>query len=233
MTDFGDGDVNDDFAQLAASLRQLADQGEGTVLGLVPAGRAGVRRVSRAAAEAFEGRLAQAYRERSTLLVRYAARKVNDHARAEDVVQRVFEKLLRRHRVDQPEVRNLEAYLLTAVCNEINRELRSVISDRRTMTSEPTEPGAEPPSQRVDVSAEVADALALRAALAELPPREREAVVLRTQWQLSVAEAAELMGLSSGAVKRYTADGLRRLRDRLSDPDHRVDLIQRAATPTQ
>jgi RNA polymerase sigma-70 factor (ECF subfamily) len=235
VTEFDDGDVNEEFAQLAASLRQLADQGEGTVLGLVAAGRAGVRRVSRAAAEAFEGRLAQAYRERSTLLVRYAARKVNDHARAEDVVQRVFEKILRRHRVDRPEVRNLEAYLLTAVCNEINRELRSVISDRQTLSLEPTapEPEAEPPSRRVDVSAEVADALALRAALAELPPREREAVVLRTQWQLSVAEAAEIMGLSSGAVKRYTADGLRRLRERLSDPDHRDDLVRRAATPTQ
>lgn len=230
MTEFADGDVNEEFAQLAASLRQLADQGEGTVLGLGPPGRAGIRRVSRATAEAFEGRLAQAYRERSTLLVRYAARKVNDHARAEDVVQRVFEKILRRHRVDRPEVRNLEAYLLTAVCNEINRELRSVISDRQTLTLEPTEPEAERPSQRVDVSAEVTDALALRAALAELPPREREAVVLRTQWQLSVAEAAEIMGLSSGAVKRYTADGLRRLRERLSDPDHRDDLIRRVAT---
>jgi len=230
VTEFADGDVNEEFAQLAASLRQLADQGEGTVLGLGPPGRAGIRRVSRATAEAFEGRLAQAYRERSTLLVRYAARKVNDHARAEDVVQRVFEKILRRHRVDRPEVRNLEAYLLTAVCNEINRELRSVISDRQTLTLEPTEPEAERPSQRVDVSAEVTDALALRAALAELPPREREAVVLRTQWQLSVAEAAEIMGLSSGAVKRYTADGLRRLRERLSDPDHRDDLIRRVAT---
>jgi RNA polymerase sigma factor (sigma-70 family) len=119
------------------------------------------------------------------------------------------------------------------VCNEINRELRSVISDRQTLASEPTEPEAEQPSPRMDVSAKVSEALALRAALAELPPREREAVVLRTQWELSVAEAAEVMRLSAGAVKRYTADGLRRLRERLSDADHRDGLVRRAATPIQ
>jgi hypothetical protein len=37
------------------------------------------------------------------------------------------------------------------------------------------------------------------------------------QWQLSVAEAAEVMKLSTGAVKRYTSGGLRRLRAQL-DP---------------
>jgi RNA polymerase sigma-70 factor (ECF subfamily) len=40
-------------------------------------------------------------------------------------------------------------------------------------------------------------------------------VVIRLQWQLSVEETAQVMGLSSGAVKRYTSDGLRRLRERL------------------
>jgi hypothetical protein len=33
---------------------------------------------------------------------------------------------------------------------------------------------------------------------------------------LSVDDAAQVMGLSAGAVKRYTADGLRRLRERLA-----------------
>ncbi|WP_156993623.1 RNA polymerase sigma factor, partial [Pseudonocardia acaciae] len=182
--------------------------GDGTVLGLVPPGRGGVRRVSRALAEEFEWGLVRAYRDRMPMLVRYAARKVGDHGRAEDVVQRAFEKVLRRQRQDSPEISNLDAYLLTATCNEVNRELRSVIPDRQRLVAEDDSGHAELPSQRPDVSAQVADALAVRAALAELPPREREAVVMRLQWQLSVAEAAEVMHLSSGAVKRYTADGL-------------------------
>lgn len=216
MTDFADDDLIQQSGQIAALLRQLADQGEGTILGVAPAGRAGIRRVSRALAEEFERRLVRAFRDRSATLVRYATRKVGDHGRAEDVVQRAFEKILRRHQQDRPEITNLEAYLATAVCNEINRELRSVIPARQMLVTTSASDSAELPSPRPDVSAQVTDALALRAALAELPSREREAVVMRMQWQLSVAEVAELMQLSSGAVKRYTADGLRRLRERLA-----------------
>jgi RNA polymerase sigma factor (sigma-70 family) len=216
MTEIVEGDLTEEFGQVTALLRQLADRGEGTVLGLVPPGRAGIRRVSRALAEQAERQLVEAYRDRSPMLVRYAAGKVGDTGRAEDVVQRAFEKVLRRQRQDCPEINNLQAYLFTAVCNEINRELRSIIPDRQTLVAESDDERGELPSGRPDLSAQVADALAVRAALAELPPREREAVVIRMQWQLSVSEAAEVMQLSSGAVKRYTADGLRRLRERLS-----------------
>jgi RNA polymerase sigma-70 factor (ECF subfamily) len=216
MTEIVDGDLTEEFSQVTALLRQLADRGEGTVLGLVPPGRAGIRRVSRALAEQAERQLIEAYRDRSPMLVRYAAGKVGDIGRAEDVVQRAFEKVLRRQRQDRPEISNLQAYLFTAVCNEINRELRSIIPDRQTLVAESDGEQGELPSTRADISVQVADALAVRAALAALPPREREAVVIRMQWQLSVSEAAEVMQLSSGAVKRYTADGLRRLRERLS-----------------
>jgi RNA polymerase sigma factor (sigma-70 family) len=219
MSDVADADLGDDVSRLGMSLRRLADRGEGTVLGLMPAGRAGIRRVSRALADAFEARLVEAYRDRSATLVRFAVRKIHDHGRAEDVVHRAFEKILRRHRGDQPEISNLDAYLVTAVCNEINRELRTVIGDRLNLVTEPADAETERPSPRVDVSVEVAEALALRAALADLPPREREAVVLRAQWQLSVSETADVMRLSQGAVKRYTADGLRRLRERLTAAD--------------
>ena len=214
MTDLAEDDLI--HGQLGIRLRELADQGEGTILGLAPPGRAGISRVSRALSEEFERRFVQAYRDGTPKLVRYAAVKVGDHGRAEDVVQRAFEKVLRRHQQDRPEINNLGAYLYTAVCNEVNRELRVVIPEREAFAPEAAADKAELPSPRPDVSAQVADALAIRAALAELPAREREAVVMRVQWQLSVAEAAELMQLSTGAVKRYTADGLRRLRERLA-----------------
>jgi len=50
MTEIVDGDLAEEFGQVTTLLRQLADRGEGTVLGLVPPGRAGIRRVSRAQA---------------------------------------------------------------------------------------------------------------------------------------------------------------------------------------
>jgi FixJ family two-component response regulator len=54
----------------------------------------------------------------------------------------------------------------------------------------------------------VADQLTLTRALGRLSRREREAVVLRMVWDLSVREAAGCMGVSPRAVKRYCADGL-------------------------
>jgi len=55
------------------------------------------------------------------------------------------------------------------------------------------------------------DATELEIALAQIPPRERACVVLRHMESMSVAECADQLGLSEGAVKRYTYDGLRTL----------------------
>ena len=197
---------------LVGLLTLLADRGEGTVLALPSRARSRIVRVSRAQADEFARRLAEAYRERFPALVRYALRKVNDHGRAEDAVQRAFEKILRRHAGDAPEIANLQAYVHTAVANEVNSELRAAIGARERDAGTD---GADAPAPG-DVSARVADALVLRKELDRLAPREREAVVIRLQWELSVDETAQVMGVSSGAVKRYTYDGLRRLRERLA-----------------
>jgi RNA polymerase sigma factor (sigma-70 family) len=211
------GPAEDDLG-LGPLLRITADLGGGTILGLVPPGRGGIGRVSRIDAAEFDRRLTQAYRDRFPALVRHADRRVGDRGRAEDVVQRAFEKILRGHRGDRPEIQNIDAYVFTSVGNEINRELRAVIPARRAGTSEDVDgdgDGGLADAAR-DVSARVADVVTVRDALEALPRREREAVVLRLQWQLSVEETAEVMRLSTGAVKRYTADGVRRLKERLA-----------------
>lgn len=64
-----------------------------------------------------------------------------------------------------------------------------------------------------DPSGSVTDRLVLAQALAQLPLRQRQAVVLRYFDDLSVAAVAEIMGCSEGTVKSQTAKGLARLRE--------------------
>jgi RNA polymerase sigma factor (sigma-70 family) len=59
------------------------------------------------------------------------------------------------------------------------------------------------------------DAITVRSAVASLPPRQRAAVVLRYFNDLSVADAAEILGCADGTVKALTSQALANLRSRL------------------
>jgi RNA polymerase sigma-70 factor (ECF subfamily) len=59
------------------------------------------------------------------------------------------------------------------------------------------------------------DALVVRAAVAELPERQRAAVVLRYFLDLPIAEAAAALGCAEGTVKSLTSQGVAGLRTRL------------------
>ncbi|UZN03347.1 sigma-70 family RNA polymerase sigma factor [Cellulomonas sp. S1-8] len=63
------------------------------------------------------------------------------------------------------------------------------------------------------------------AALADLAPRERACVLLRHLDDLSVHETGQVLGLSEGAVKRYTADGIARLNARLGTTAPASDVV--------
>lgn len=56
----------------------------------------------------------------------------------------------------------------------------------------------------------------LAAALLHLPLRQRQAVVLRYYWELSVQETADMMGVSQGSVKSHCSRGLQRLNELLT-----------------
>jgi RNA polymerase sigma factor (sigma-70 family) len=63
-----------------------------------------------------------------------------------------------------------------------------------------------------DRIAQADDRSALLTALAQLPPRQREAVVLRYWEDLTETQTAQAMGCSVGSVKSNAAKGIAKLR---------------------
>jgi RNA polymerase sigma factor (sigma-70 family) len=74
----------------------------------------------------------------------------------------------------------------------------------------------EAPATERDPADTVSDQAQLRQALATLPRRQREVVVLRFFVDLSVVETAATLRVSEGTVKAHTNRALARLRDALT-----------------
>jgi RNA polymerase sigma-70 factor (sigma-E family) len=131
-----------------------------------------------------------------------------DRFLAEDLVQTALTRLyVAWWRVERDQ--GAEAYcrriLVNAVVDERRRAWRRTETSRAELPDVPTADGS------------TEDRDAVRAALAELGPRMRAAVVLRHWLGYDVAECAQLLGCSEGTVKSQTARGLDRLRLLLSD----------------
>jgi RNA polymerase sigma factor (sigma-70 family) len=128
----------------------------------------------------------------------------------EDIAQEAFAQLIRKHgSLRSPEA--ALAYVRASVCNltrNRHRHLRVV----RLRT---------PWAHHEDSSEQVAmlreDHREVLAALAELPPRRREAIVLRYWLDLSEREIAATMGVSPGTVKSHVSRGLAALATVLGD----------------
>lgn len=65
-----------------------------------------------------------------------------------------------------------------------------------------------------------ADAVAVREAIASLPRRQRQIVVLRFHSQLTLREVAETLGMTEGAAKALNHRATQTLRNLLTDEEH-------------
>lgn len=154
----------------------------------------------------------RAAQELSTRLVPrvlgFATRMLNDRAEAEDVVQ---ESMLRLWRI-APEWRHGEAQVSTWLF----RVAANLCTDRlrKSRRSRPLDDAVDPedPSPGVVDALETGDrAKALQEALAQLPDRQRQAVVMRHLEEMSNPEIASAMDMSVEAVESLTARGKRAL----------------------
>lgn len=142
-------------------------------------------------------------------LVRLAVLLVRDQGLAEDIVQDSFVAL--HGHWDRVEPARAPAYLRRTVVNRCRSALRhrSVVARHRPEPS-PTGPPADEGMLRAERRDRVLEALAT------LPTRQREVLVLRYYLDLSEADIAATLDISRGAVKSHAARGSATLRQRLA-----------------
>jgi RNA polymerase sigma-70 factor (sigma-E family) len=154
-------------------------------------------------------------------LVRLAFALTGDWNLAEELAQEAFVRAWR----SWTNLRNQQsapAYLCTTVVNLARTSLRRRLRETREMQEagaarDTTVPELTGPATRVDV---------LRA-LACLPQRKRECVVLRYYLDLSETQTAQALGISVGTVKSQTARALRQLRPLLVQDEATVNRLGR------
>lgn len=152
-------------------------------------------------------------RERWRALVGYGYVLSGSVAEGEDLAQEALVRTVIRTR-DGVDLQSAEAYVRRAMATlYLDRGRRTGRWGRvRHLLAVGDEQHATEGRDPADVTAEQD---AVRRALDGLAPRERACVVLRHLDDLSVAETADVLGISPGAVKRYTSEGLSRLEARL------------------
>jgi RNA polymerase sigma factor (sigma-70 family) len=152
-------------------------------------------------------------------ILRYAMRVLPDRAEAEDVTQ---ETMLRLWQL-APTWRSGEAKVSTwayRVATNLCSDLRRARIRRPAVTLEDAPEVADPSKAALAALIEVDRMAALQNALAQLPERQRQAVILRHIEGLGNPEIAAVMEIGVEAVESLTARGKRALSALLAGRKH-------------
>jgi RNA polymerase sigma-70 factor (sigma-E family) len=152
------------------------------------------------------------YRAHRMRLIRLALLLVDEPATAEDVVQEAFTGL-HRHWGNLRDAAAALGYLRTAVVNGSRSVLR-----RRKTARDYTPPHVANARSAESLAMLTAEHQAVVSALSQLPPRQREVLVLRYYGGLSEAEIAEAAGISKGTVKSTASRALDALQRIMAGP---------------
>ncbi len=145
-------------------------------------------------------------------LLALAARMLGDRHEANDVAQEVFIRIWKHAAQWRPGAAQFDTWVHRVTLNLCYDRLRQMGKLSDDEAAEAIDP-APRPDQRLeqrDLKAEVA------AALAGLPNRQREAIVLQYYEQLSNGATAELMGISVEALESLLSRARRNLRGKLA-----------------
>jgi RNA polymerase sigma-70 factor (ECF subfamily) len=141
-----------------------------------------------------------------------ARRMLGDAAEAEDVAQETFLRAWKAAPSWRPGRAKFDTWLHRVALNLCYDRLRR----RRRWTGDPPDSPDEGPAPDRGLHAQDVGRR-VDQALADLPPRQREAIVLAHYQELSGAEAADILGISVEALESLLARGRRTLRAALAD----------------
>ena len=171
--------------------------------------RAGSRR---SAAMAARAELVEVlFRRHYPALVRLGVVMLGSREAAEDAVQDAFVSL-HRHRSSLRDPESAEAYLRSAVINRCRSWVRRQTTQRAPRPLMLISDHQVSPEDSLLVRDEVGSLVALMRTLAR---RQREVLACRYVLELTVAETAQLLQISDGAVKAHTHRGLQALQQRI------------------
>jgi RNA polymerase sigma-70 factor (ECF subfamily) len=202
------GGSGPDDSALAAS--SAADDAEGQrIIALVELARSGDK-------EAF----GQLYDHYHVSVYRFLYYRVGSVALAEDLTSETFFRALRSMSSFRWQGKDFGAWLMTIARNLTADHFKA----GRTRLEQTTEDMQTLDSAAEGPELEVLTTLtneALLAALRDLPTEQRECLVMRFLQGLSIAETADLLGRSAGAVKQLQLRGVRNLAKVLPREAHR------------
>lgn len=173
----------------------------------------------------WERLLEEVARERYARLLGRAALLVPTRADAEDLVQDALVATF-TGRARFTSVGEAEQYVRRAIVTRSIDRSRTAAAERRALERRGAWP--DPHDELVPTGLD----LDVVEALQTLSPRQRACVVLRHVDDLSVEQTAAALGLSTGAVKRYTSDGAARLQQALGAHVDDVDTVTVELTTT-
>lgn len=155
--------------------------------------------------------LAELYQQEAVSLVRLARLFTDDRTGAEDIVQEAFIRFF--HKADRIEdVTKSAAYLRSIVLNlvrDYNRRGMMSLRHQDAMVDDRTPEQPEQEVVRNESQIEVLDALA------SLPPRQRECLVLRFYAEMTETEIASTLSISPNSVKTHCRRGMEALSGKL------------------
>jgi RNA polymerase sigma factor (sigma-70 family) len=151
-----------------------------------------------------------------------------DHAEAEEVLQTVYLKILEGKAKFRGES-SLKTWLFavirkTAIGEYRKKLLRNLVfigglEKRDDATLSVDAPGAAFEKSEIQKQ--------FRAALAKLPPRQREVLHLAFYEDMSLSEAAVIMGISIGSARQHYERGKKHLREWLSETETENGIVWR------